>query len=399
MLRALLLWLALAIAGAAALAQASMSADVAYVRAVSYFQGELNRMEVDRRIDRAKANAEARAVRAQLAAALKELETLRAEAGRSKAAAAALDAFAAADPAKGLDALEAEAQAKAQSALADWKRIGALAFASDTSRAVRAYEEALKLAPSDAETLSRLGWLYTRIGAIAAARDLAARLIASPDPALRARGLLDSARGALAQDNPLRAEGFYAQALEPARAARSPALEAEAIAGLAATADLQGNWAKADGLYKETLAAFRAAKDEAGEADALIGTAAVARQRGIWPPAEAALTQAAAILERLNDRAGLAAVQLGLGQTAMVRGSPIAAHAQFRTALRAFEALGDRAGQADAAKGIGDAAFALKSVPEACLNWRRAHGLYAQTGAFSGAQAKGVDDALAKSCR
>jgi hypothetical protein len=63
---------------------------------------------------------------------------LNAEAGKSKAVATALAAFAENDAAGGLDALEAEAQRKSRAALADWKRIGALAFASDTRRAIRA---------------------------------------------------------------------------------------------------------------------------------------------------------------------------------------------------------------------------------------------------------------------
>lgn len=398
-LRSLLAALVVALIAVAASAQSSMTPDQAYVRAVSFMQGELNRIEVDNRIRQAKATGERMQLKTQLDAALRELAALKAEAGKSKAAAAALTAFAENDAAGGLDALEAEAKSKSAAALKDWKRVGALAFASDTPRAVRAYREALKIAPDDVEALSRLGWLATRVGDFAGANEAAARLLQSADPAVRARGGLDAARLAMAQDNPLRAEAFYKQALEPARAAKSLALEAEAVLGLAATAQTQGQWGRAEALGKDALAAFRSLKDEAGAAEALRALAAAGLLRGIWVQSEAYLSEALAIYQRRDDQVGVAATQLGLGETAMNRKSPIEASGRFREAMQGFQRLGDRAGQADATKGIGDAAAARGAMPEACLNWRMAQGLYAQSGAFAGAPSKAVADSVRTQCR
>jgi tetratricopeptide (TPR) repeat protein len=248
--RSLLMAALAALLCAMAWAQASMTADQAYVRAVSFMQGELNRIEVDNRIRNAKAMGERIAMQAQLDAALKELAALRAESSKNKAAAAALTAFAANDAAGGLDALEAQAKARSAAALKDWKQIGALAFASDTERALRAYREALKIAPDDVEALSRFGWLAARVGDLAGANDAAGRLLQNPDPAVKARGGLDAARIAMMQDNPQRAEAFYKQALEPARSAKAAALEAEAVLGLASAAQAQGQWGTRGSLWQ-----------------------------------------------------------------------------------------------------------------------------------------------------
>jgi tetratricopeptide (TPR) repeat protein len=398
-LRSLLWALFAALLGAAAWAQSSMTPDQAYVRAVTFMQGELNRIESDNRIRQAKAAGERIAMKAQLDAALQELAGLRADAAKNKAAATALAAFAENDAAGGLDALEAEAKTKSAAALKDWKRIGALAFASDTDRAIRAYREALKLAPDDVEALSRFGWLATRVGDLGGANEAAGRLMQNADPAAKARGALNAARIAMMQDNPQRAEALYKLAFEPARAAKSVALEAEAVLGLAATAQAQGQWARAEGFGKDALGAYQKLKDEAGIAEALLALAASARLRGIWVQSEVYLKEALAIYERRQDQVGLAATQLGLGETAMNRQSPIEAAGRFREAMKAFQALGDRAGQADSAKGIADAAAARGAMPEACLSWRMAQGLYAQTGALNGAPAKAVVENLRTRCR
>lgn len=398
-LRPLLFALIASLLAAAAWAQSSMTADQAYVRAVSFMQGELNRIEVDNRIRQAKAAGERIAMKAQLDAALRELAALRAEAAKSKAAAAALTAFAENDAAGGLDALEAEAKAKSAAALKDWKRIGALAFAVDTQRALRAYREALKLAPDDVEALSRFGWLAMRVGAFAEANDAAGRLIRNPDPAVQARGALDAARLAMTQDNTLRAWAFYSQALTAAQKAKSTALEAEAILGLAASAQAQGQWGRAEGYSKEALIAYRKIGDEAGAADALQTLAAAARLRGLWGPSEAYLNEALGIYQKREDHVAIASVNLDLGETAMNRNSPLEAGARFREALRGFQVLGDRAGQADAARGLGDAAAARGVMSEACLNWRMAQGLYSQSGGFAGEPARAVADNLRTKCK
>lgn len=175
---------------------------------------------------------------------------MNAEAGKSKAVATALAAFAENDAAGGLDALEAEAQRKSRAALADWKRIGALAFASDTRRAIRAYQEAQKLAPDDVDIQSRLAWLFTRVGAFGQARDIAYKMMDANDPAVRARGFYDAGRIALAQDNAMQANALFRQGLEPARAAKSQRLEAEGLSGLAAAAQAQGLWGQSEGLQR-----------------------------------------------------------------------------------------------------------------------------------------------------
>jgi tetratricopeptide (TPR) repeat protein len=383
----------------AAWAQSGMTPEQAYVRAVSYMQVQLNRIDTDNRIHQAKATGERLAMRAELDAALKELASLRADASKSKAAAAALQAFAADDAAGGLDALEAEAKTKSAAALKDWKRVGALAFAVDSQRAVRAYQEALKLAPDDTETLSRLGLLYARLGNIGEARALAEKLAVSADPAIKARGLINLGRMRLSQDQPQFADAFGRQAGEAARAAKSEALQAEALFLQGSAAEAQGHWGQAEGFQTAALRGFVALGDEVGQAESLVRLAAVARLRNSWGISDARLREAFAIYEKRNDQIGLTQVSLGLGETAMVRNSAVEATGWFYRAQRGFQMLGDRAGQADAQKGLGDAAAARGSMPEACLNWRGSRALYAQLGASVGAPAQEIDKNLREKCR
>ena len=398
-LRPWLIALVAVLLAATAWAQSSMTPDQAYVRAVSFMQGELNRIEADNRIRHAKATGERVQLKAQLDAAMRELAALKAEAGKNKAAAVALAAFADNNAAGGLDALEAEAQKKSRAALADWKRIGALAFASDTRRAIRAYQEAQKLAPEDVEIQSRLAWLFTRIGAFGEARDIAYKMMDATDPAVRARGFFDAGRIALAQDNAMQANALFRQGLEPARAAKSQRLEAEGLSGLAAAAQAQGLWGQSEALQRQALALYAALKDDTGRAEGLVRLAAAQRLIGSWGQAEMALREAAQIYEAQNDAAGLAAVNLGLGEAAMIRGSPIEATMRFQSAQQGFRMLDDRAGQADAAKGLGDAADKRGSAREACMNWQFARALYAQSGAFVGAPSQAVDKNLREKCR
>jgi hypothetical protein len=104
---------------------ASMSADDAYVRAVAYFETRFDTLRVERSADAA-AMAQ---LRAELTAARRELTALKARGDAP--AQTVVKAFAAGDPAAGLDAAEAAARTATGEARARWMQIAALAACAE----------------------------------------------------------------------------------------------------------------------------------------------------------------------------------------------------------------------------------------------------------------------------
>lgn len=379
---------------------ASMTADEAYARAVTYFEGRFNRMAAEAAEKNALQVAEARNLKAELAAAKRELSALRVQAAAADdKASEALAAFAAGDADAGLDAIEAGARANAEQALAQWKRLGALAFPIDTDRAIAAFETAQKLAPGDPAVIQSLARLYLRQGRPAEAAALSQKLLESTDPALKAQGYLLSGDAFAERGMLLQAQAQYQEALAQAATAKDGAAQGAALARLGRTSRTLGQLPAAEGYLKQGLERLRAAGDKEGEAAALMALGATMAERKATALAEAQQKEALALYETLDDRPGQAAALAALGETARLQGFAQIAEGHLRRALKLARALEAKTLQARITLGLGQTAEARKAPAEACLQYRQAAGLFVQAGAGQGPELKSAEAGVKANCR
>ena len=365
-------WLALMAAG-----PSTFSGDEAYVRAVTYMQQEINRLEADRKIERATEAGETAKLQERLAAAERALKELR-DAPGDAAKAAALQDFAAGDGAAGLDVLEKAAGAKASAAAADWRRIGDLAFGLDTARALRAYEKAFALVPEDFATAIYLARLRKEAGNLAGARQaaLAAQSAARGDREISvAADELGDVAVQAGDVNEAKAR-FVASLAIHERLARDNPGSSKAQRDLSVSLEKLGDVAVKAGDVNEAKARFvaslaiaeRLARDNPGSAEAQRDLAVsyerlgeVAIQAGDLNSAKAWFEKELVISKQRMDEDAASAeakrfhsvVLIKLGDVAVLAGDVNEAKARFGASLAILERLArDNPGSAQAQRDV-----------------------------------------------
>lgn len=323
------------VAAAAPSAASSMTADEAYVKSVTIMQANYAKISGD--------NAELRALLNTALGKLKELET-RAKA-QDAAAKTTLVAFANNDTAGGVDRLTAQARTKAQasaaqaiSAAADYRAAGALAFASDTQRAVKAYEAALALAPDDVDTLHQLAWLYEeRLGQHDKALEMANRMIALPGNDAKRRGYVDKGNALWRKGDLNGAEAAQKAALDLAIRDNAKGAQSAALTNLANIAVYRHDYVAAENYDKQALALAQEMGSKVLESTALSNLGDDARARGDYAAAEDYLNRAIAMTA---DQQVKARSYDTLGRIANARGDRTLACDYFRRALSTHESIG-----------------------------------------------------------
>jgi tetratricopeptide (TPR) repeat protein len=328
---------------------ASLDANALYTRSMSYTQTQFSKVSGDQEI-----------IKAQLAAALAELKSLRDRANaQDQGARTVLAAFGAGDTAKGVDGLMAQAAAKAQGSAEDYKAAGALAFAVDTNRAIAAYEAALKLAPSDPDVLHQLEWLYERQGRFAEALVLASRLALNADPNWKTRGLLD-------KGNVLRRQGD----LDGSDVAQKAALDIATRAGL-----------------------------KLRQAQALGNLGVIAERRGNLAAAEDYQKRSLALNTELGRKQGMAATLTNLGVVAIGRNDLVAAEDYQKRAVALYGEAGDKDGQTAALANLGMIYYRRNNISAGCEYWRKSVTLAESIGAGGGQYAAYSRGNIAAHCQ
>jgi tetratricopeptide (TPR) repeat protein len=265
-----------------------------------------------------------------------------------------LIAFAAGDTGQGVDRLMAQAQAKtaaaAKSAAEDYKAAGALAFPSDTTRAVAAYEAALKLAPGDPEVLTQLSSLYAqRLGRYDDALRVADLEIASADASTKARGYLDRGNALTRREgyeDDKGAEAAYRTALDIATANKLKLREAQALNNLGNIGNHYGDLAAAEGYYKRALAMNIELGRKRGQAANLNNLGNVARDREDYAAAEDYHKRALAIYTGLDNKFEQARTLTHLGSDFFMRNDFVATCDYYRRAIALYESVGAGASKA-----------------------------------------------------
>jgi tetratricopeptide (TPR) repeat protein len=440
-MRLWVLFFVMAFAGSvAAQSPSSMTADEAYVRALTYFQGVINGLRVEQAQRDALRDAAILNRDDRLVAVEAELIRLRSQAAaKDVTARVALTAFAQGQGGQGLNVLERRAQNAPRSAsptlpsgksasAEEWKQVGALAFPIDYRRAVDAYKQALALEPDDAESLSQMVRLQSRLGNTGEARAFAQRLTESSEPHARAFGLMCKGLLALNSGDQASAESLLGAALALSKSAGLKDIEADTLEALSAVANRRGrrpesdkylvqalqinetldrklnqasnlaslasnalNSRKADlaeNYAKRALAIFEQAKYDDGVGAALLTLGGIARSRGDATSTEGHYNQALGIFRRSGFLLGQATALNGLGDLARARGDLVQGQSRLEQAIALYKKVGEKIGQGSASYNLGLLLQARGDAIGACRQYEEALGLLKGTKSAGSARAK-----------
>jgi tetratricopeptide (TPR) repeat protein len=325
---------------------ASMTPDQAYVKAMALMQRQFAELKAE--------NAELRAVQNEAGRKLKDLET-QAKANNA-AAKSTLISFATGDTAKGVDQLTAQAKIRAQTSAAqaklaaeDYKAAGALAFATDTNRALAAYEAALKLAPDDTDVINKLMWIYgERLARYGDQLRIADIEIANTSPTVKANGYNDRGNALWRQGNLDEGEKAYKAAL---------------------------NIAQTSGL-KQT------------EENAFVNLSNIAFARRDYPASIEFSKRALALNNQNASELNRSIILTNLGASYYSLNSLVEAEDYYRQALALNVKMGNTELQADSLNNLGGIMWKRQDIAGACVNFRKALAIYENLNAGASEVAK-----------
>jgi len=230
-----------------------------------------------------------------------------------------------------------------------YRAVGALTFATDTHLAVRSYEAARELEPSNLETWNQLGHLYHRLGQLDDANAAYTHIIeadGTSDGGWRAAavgnlGLVARARGDLDA-----AEEFHTRALDLNEKLNDEQGQAAQLGNLGIVAQTRGNLDAAEAFHTRSLALNEQIDHLSGQAATLGNLGLVARTRGDLDRAQEFHTRSLALEEELACPEGQANQLGNLGLVALVREDLDAAEDYLSRALAINETLANLEGQA-----------------------------------------------------
>lgn len=271
-------------------------------------------------------------------------------------------------------------QAQKQSRAEEWKRIGALAFLENTSRAIAAYEQALNFAPSDAAILEQLSDLYARQARWNDRISMGGRLVALKEPDAQATGYFNIADSYLEQGQPSKARPDVERCLTIARSSHLSQQESKCLLLLAGASLQEGNLLDAERSASEALTIARKADQKDVEGMALFVLAAMGEQKvAAVPPTERkkALQEIDDIYEELerlaptiHDPAAMPSVLIGRARIAMALGDAALAEARLKKALASMESSGVTARVSYVEEELGRALAAQARIGEAISHFK-----------------------------
>lgn len=227
------------------------------------------------------------------------------------------------------------------------KLIGAIAFYSDTQKAIAAYRAAYDLAPKDPVVLGQLGDLHLQVNdpevayAFFVALDETAAALPHGDRrryALAAK--IGVGRAFLYLHRWSDAEAILLEARAQAQAMNARMEEAIILEKLGAAKFSAGDLAPAYQYQSQALVIARATGDLHSEGRALQILGKIAKERGDPAAAEAHYVKAGEVFASIGDRKNEAINRLNLGELAVMRNDDAAAAAYFEESTRIARAGG-----------------------------------------------------------
>ncbi|MEO1280168.1 MAG: tetratricopeptide repeat protein [Pseudomonadota bacterium] len=268
-----------------------------------------------------------------------------------------------------------------------WKDIGALAFPTDTQKALNAYRQALMLTPDDLVAQNELGHLFRRIGALDDAEKAYTRLVETADPtektwtaiALNNLGNVAQSRGDF-----VGAEYYYKRSLAIDEELGQKGGIAASLGNLGNVAKSRGDLDAAEDYRKRALAI----NEEFGRKDGIAGDLGslgnIARTRGDLDEAELYYKRALAINEKLGRKEGIAGDLGNLGVVAEIRGDLDTADDYWKRALAINEELGRKEGIANQLGNLGVVAGSRGELDRAKKFFKNSLAIYQELGRKDG---------------
>lgn len=248
----------------------------------------------------------------------------------------------------------------------DFKKVGALAAAAETQRALEAYRAALELAPKDAAAQTGLGDLLLREGDLRDAEGVFRSLLAQPnqDPAFQTAALLNLGDIARAHQDLSSAEKFLQQALRLGERNGDKDSIARALTKLGEISRVRNDAKAASDYFARALTVFEqlGRRDDAAEAHLSLGNLAAGADAAL---ARGHFRLAKSGFERIGDKSGQARTLSAMGRLALDEDDARTAEKFLKRALPLQEAAGSKAGQAATLADLGEAARRRRRFDEA----------------------------------
>jgi tetratricopeptide (TPR) repeat protein len=246
--------------------------------------------------------------------------------------------------------LEEEAGRTAKKRAEYWRHFGALAFLSDTQKALAAYEKATALDPDDPEGWRYLGELHYRLGDLDSARKAFTQLeltgAQTNDAKIQSMSRLRLYWIEKALGNLTKAEQLVQEALKIANAACWSEGMARAYGNLGNIYETQGDLIRAEEMQLKSLKLGEGLGNKEGMAISYGNLGNIYYRRGDLVRAEDMQLKARRLHEQLRSKEGIAATTTNLANIYNAQGDLVRARDMQFKALRLDEELGRKEGVA-----------------------------------------------------
>ncbi len=264
---------------------------------------------------------------------------------------------------------QAAAAGEAVSAAAQtWREAGALYSASDTAKAIDAFEQALELVPTDPDAANGLAGLYERVGRLEEAQALYESILDNAgrtDPVWKAKALGNLGLMAVSRGQWDVAEGNVRQAMEIFEEQGDQESVAKALVNLGQINQETGDMDQSRSYSKRGLALARQLKMPKGEATALANLGYVDMLEDDFDGARDYFQQASEIMEAQGMKTELGMIYINQTRILSIENKMPEAEAMARQALVVAREMDSRIVEAGAYNHLGNIARDRGDLDEA----------------------------------
>ncbi len=279
-----------------------------------------------------------------------------------------------------------------------YRNLGAIAFLTETKKAIKAYLKATDLAPDNAIGWNQLGHLYRRTGEIDKATDAYNCVLAlgetADDQDLIAvaygnLGLLYKTRGELDKT-----EEFYLKSLAINETLGSKEGMASAYGNLGILYQTRGELNKAEEFHLKSLAIDETLGRKEGMASQYGNLGILYKTRGELDKAEEFYLKSLAINETLGSKEGMASDYGNLGILYKTRGELDKAEEFYLKSLAINETLGRKEGMANQYTNLGNLYKTRGELDKARESWEASAQLFKSLGSLNADRVQDWIDSL-----
>ncbi|MDC1287193.1 tetratricopeptide repeat protein [Gammaproteobacteria bacterium] len=270
-----------------------------------------------------------------------------------------------------------------------WKEIGALAFVTDTEKALHAYRQAAVLLPDDPVVRLRIGGLLQKVGDMDGARTEFEVVLGLNRPgatdlkstalALNYIGEIEYTRGNLDA-----AKSYYKSGLSLFEELDSKVGMAVILTNIGSIEILRSNLDAAEVYYKRSLALHEGQKNKAGIAHNFLALGKVEVSRGNLDTAEEYFKSSFDLFEKMGRNDGMALAIGNLGVIEYSRRNLDVAEAYYKRGYALNEELGYKSGMAGNLSNLGLIEILRSNLDAAEVYYKRSLALYEELGGMEG---------------